>query len=82
MSKALRVEVIAERRFWRDAVAVEWAATHPDRTLAPFSPGVHLIEAEWLDDLRQVAARCFASIRVAPEDAGRRQLLRRFIARD
>lgn len=81
MNKTLRVEVIAERRFWRDAVGVEWTATHPERALAPLSPGVYTIEAGWLDDLRQVAARCFAEIRVAPEDPGRRQLFRRFIAR-
>ena len=51
-------------------------------SLASESEGVYLIEAGWLDDLRQVAARCFAQVRVAPEDAGRRRLLRGIFARE
>ena len=55
---------------------VEWEHLFPERKLVIEGNDFYLIEAAWLEDLRQVARRCFSDVRLAPEDLSRRLLLR------
>jgi hypothetical protein len=82
MSRRIRVEIIGRNEFWRKAVFVEWEYQFPDRKLEPDSPGFHLADDDWLDDLQKVAAQCFSRVLLAPSDPGRRRLFRKIFASD
>ena len=82
MQRRTRVEIIGRNEFWRDAVFVEWDYQFPERKLEPEEGNFYLIEEDWLDDLRRVAAQCFSRVLLAPQDPGRRKLFRRLLARE
>lgn len=82
MASRIRVEIKARNDFWRNAVMVEWDYQFPQRALAAEADGFYLIEENWLEDLKRVAAQCFSEVLLAPSDPGRRQLFRRLLARD
>lgn len=80
-SAILHVEIIAERKFWQDAVRVEWAHQYPQRPLKVDGANRFVIAAAWLEDLTRVAGECFARVVVAPPDAERRRILTRLFTR-
>lgn len=82
MTSRIRVEIKGRNEFWQNAVLVEWEYQFPQRRLEPELPGFYLIEENWLDDLQRVATQCFSRALPAPSDPGRRQLFRRWLARD
>jgi hypothetical protein len=82
MQRRTRVEIIGRNEFWRDAVFVEWDYQFPERKLEPEEGNFYLIEEDWLDDLRRVAAQCFSRVLLAPQDPGRRKLFRKLLARE
>jgi hypothetical protein len=75
----MRIEIIARDEFWRNAVITEWEDQHPQRTLIKEADGSFLIESEWLDDIKGIAADCLSTIVVAPMDPSRRSWFRQFI---
>ena len=63
--------------FWLNAVFVEWNHQFPKRRLEPDGAQFHMIDEDWLEDLRRVAALCFSRVLLAPHDPGRRHLFRK-----
>ena len=51
------MEIVGRNEFWRNAVFVEWEYQFPERKLEPDGSKFHLIEEEWFEDLRRVAAQ-------------------------
>jgi hypothetical protein len=80
MLKPIRVEIKGRNAFWENAVQVEWAHQFPDRRLASAGDKIFVIEAAWLEDLQRVTHQCFSSAVIAPEDFGKRRLLRKLFA--
>jgi hypothetical protein len=74
----IRIEILGRDSFWSDAVLVEWAHQHPKRKLVSERSGSYLIEADWLEDLRKIAAGCYSQVVLAPLDPSLRSLFRRF----
>jgi len=75
----IRIEIVGRDEFWSKAVLVEWTHQHPERELLMQADHSYLIHPDWLSDLNQIAADCFAKIVVAPEDPGRRSWFRQFL---
>ncbi len=76
MSAQIRIEIVARDAFWRNAVLVVWECNHPERKLTSEAKGSYLIQPDWLEDLKVVAAECFSKIVVAPSDPSRRSWFR------
>lgn len=79
MKNTVRIEIIAQSKFWRDAFVVEWEYQHPERRLAHEADGNYLVQSAWLEDLACVASQCFAHVRIAPADPKRREIFRRLL---
>jgi hypothetical protein len=81
MTKEIRIEIVSRDGFWRNAFNVEWEHQHPQRTLIEDTPDYFRVPESWLPDLERVANQCFSTIRLAPMDPGRRQMLRFILPR-
>jgi hypothetical protein len=79
MSSQIKIEITGRDAFWRRAVMVEWEHRHPARKLIEEASGAYLIDVDWLEDLKAIAADCFSRIVVAPADPGRRLWFRQFL---
>ena len=76
----VRVEITGRNDFWLNAIFVEWDYQFPERKLEHQQERYYLIETDWLSDLQRVTQQCFGRAIIAPQDPGRRQLLRRLLA--
>jgi len=81
MMSRVRVEIRGRNRYWRDAVPIEWEHHFPERKLVGEGEGSYVIDESWLLDLETIAARCFSTVAIAPDDPGRLSWLRRLVAR-
>jgi hypothetical protein len=79
MKQQIRVEVIGKDEFWSKAFLVEWDHCHPSRPLRNVDETTFMIESDWLDSLRTVAAECNCEVLLGPDDPGRRSLFRQFL---
>lgn len=80
MSKRLRIEIKGRDEFWQRAFQVEWEHQHPDRKLTRINDAF-VAEPEWLDDLNRVAAQCFCTIEIAPDNPHRRRWIKSLVPR-
>lgn len=81
VSKRVRIEIKGRDEFWQRAFHVEWEDQYPDRKLTRIDDALLVAEPEWLDDLNRVAAQCFCSVELAPENPRRRRWIRSLIPR-
>jgi len=79
MKQQLRVEIIGRDEFWSKAVLVEWDHCHPTKKLRNVDATSFMIESDWLDSLRTIAAECNCEVMVGPDDPSRRLLFRQFL---
>ena len=79
MSQQIRVEIVGRDEFWNMAVLVEWEHRYPDRKLVSEANHWYLVDTEWLDSLKDVAADCNAKVVVGPKDPSRRSWFRRLL---
>ncbi|MFN0120829.1 MAG: hypothetical protein ACKV2V_10035 [Blastocatellia bacterium] len=79
MQRRIRVEIVSRNNYWLNAVFVEWEHAYPARRLDKVEDHLVLIDESWLPDLQRIASQVFSTVRLAPENPGRRQWIRRFV---